>query len=465
MSGIGNYRNPKIQELLNQLVTEEQYGEYKPIIDEIIQRRAFQYNFSVDRMKNEIENMVRNLKGIELADEIKIEEIGEDTIAAYSSKDKTIYVGAHRFKENKAYFSDCMNENEMRWAIGHDFYHFLTHEIYHAITEHPDNTSGIEQRIEYMENAVDGTGLNEIVTESATTRTVLFMTDKDRNRGGQMLTSGYQMLTCTSSILASVIGTSENELLSHSLNDSKEFYDFIYSNMPKVFEENEKKSLMRSVKFQADMLKSNQIFSRVDLIPSLYTQYYTTLINMAKKCMEKEQEDPTKEDVGAMYYRIAKIGSAITSSIERAGERGIISNEDKIAMLQNSTMLESFQDLKEVVLDTYKICKGNEFEGKTSQDVEQSLLYDMMQDPEYRTKRDRLYFEDAGQRGVWDNSVFQYSYNVIDNEIKKFNQMQNKNKVLNTDEQTLQQVIGAVSNPNLLTNRQKSNDTDDRESR
>ena len=39
MSEIGNYRNPKIQELLDQLVTEERFGDYKPILDEIIQRR------------------------------------------------------------------------------------------------------------------------------------------------------------------------------------------------------------------------------------------------------------------------------------------------------------------------------------------------------------------------------------------------------------------------------------------
>ena len=37
-----------------------------------------------------------------------------------------------------------------------------------------------------------------------------------------MPTSGYQAVTNTSAIVASIIGTSENSLLAHSLNDSNE---------------------------------------------------------------------------------------------------------------------------------------------------------------------------------------------------------------------------------------------------
>lgn len=465
MSGIGNYRNLEIQNILDSLVTEEKYGEYKPIIDEIIQRRAFQYGFSIDRMKAEIENLVRNLEGFELADEKKIEEIGYGTLAAYSRKDKKIYINAEEFKTNREFYQKNLEPIDARWVLGKELFHLITHEIYHAISQHSNNTSGIEQKDEFIENAVTGIGLNEIITESATARTVLYMTNEEKNNGGYMPTQGYQTLTSTSSVLASAIGTSENELLAHGLNDPKEFEEFVYNKMPETMDSKKKESLLNGLRFKTDMLNSSAFFARADLIPNLYGQYYTSLIKMATTCMKEEQKQPSKENVGAMYYRIAKIGAVLTVSIESFAKSGIISEEEKNTMLQNPELLQSFQDLKDVVLDTYKSCKGNNFEGKTSAEVEQSLLYDMMKEPEYGTKRNRLFFEDTVQRGNWDNSVFQYSCNVINNELERFEKSKNNSQVLKADEQTMQQVINNVNTSNSLIEKPKNYTEDDRDDR
>ena len=88
-----------------------------------------------------------------------------------------------------------------------------------------------------------------------------------------------------------------------------------------------------------------------------------------------------------------------------------------------------------------------------------------MQDPEYGTKKNRLYMEDALQKGYWDNSVFRYAYNVIEDEIERFDQRGGNNKVLNANEQTVQQVIGEVANPNSLTSRTQRNGQEERDDR
>ena len=465
MDRIGNYRNPQVQKILDTFVTEEKYGKFKPIIDEIIQRRAFQYDFSVDRMQGEIENLVKNLDGFEMADDQKIEEIGYDAAAAYSKKDKKIYINTKRFKEEMLFDERDSLENQEKLVIGMRFYHFITHEIYHAISQHPNKVSGIEKKFEFMEGAVSGVGMNEIATESATTRTVLYMTEEERRNGGYMPTSGYQAVTNTSAIVASIIGTSENSLLAHSLNDSNEFEEFVLSALPKTMDDKAKERFLSGIRMKTDLLISGDVFSRSDLLPTMYPNYYKSLVDLAITIMKEEQKEPTKENVGAMYYRLAKIGVVLDASVNGFVKKGFISKEEGEMMLNNQGLSKSYAELKDIVLDTYKICKGNDFEGKSQAEIEQSLLWDIMQDPEYGTKKNRLYMEDGLQKGNWDNSVFRYAYNVIEDEIERFDQRGGNNKVLNANEQTVQQVIGEVANPNSLTSRTQRNGQEERDDR
>ena len=48
--------NKELNNMLNENVSESQYGSYTPIIKEILRRRAFEYDFSNERMENEIQN-------------------------------------------------------------------------------------------------------------------------------------------------------------------------------------------------------------------------------------------------------------------------------------------------------------------------------------------------------------------------------------------------------------------------
>ena len=462
MNEIGNYRNPKIQELLDQLVTEERFGDYKPILDEIIQRRAFQFGFSVNRMRVEIENLLKNLVGFELADENKIQEIGEGTAAAYFFKEKKIYIGAESLKEDAAFCFDKLPAIDARSIIGRSFFHSITHEVYHAIEQHPNKANGIEDTYDISgEVFVSGRGLNEIMIENATTRTISYMTDEERN-AGFLWTKGYQCLTNTSAILASIIGTSENDLLSHGLNDVNEFQEFIDSKLPETMDYGVKKTFLTGLGFNADILTSSDLLNRSDLTSSVYAKHFESLIELATKVMSEDQKNPTKENVGAMYYRLVKIASVITSSINDFEKNGFITEEEKNTMLQNQEMTEAFQTLKTIVLDTYKACKGTEMNGMSPVEVEQSLLSDMMQDEEFSRKKNQLYLDDYVQKGMWDNSVFQYSYNVLSNELKAYEQKKSQNKVLDANKATIEQVIENVNdNPNILTGESRRNNSED----
>ena len=201
-----DYHNATVQQLLDKYVTAEKYGKYKYFLDEIIHRRAFEFRFTIKRIEDEIKSMVENIEDICFDSEDSEITLTENTTAGYSPKTKRIYIIAN-------------------YMIGEKLFSAINHEVYHAITRTTDRTVGIEH-IDYEEAPfVRCTHINEVLTESASTRTV-----KNKNasnfKSGYRETLGYQNTTCMTGLLAHALGVSEKDLLSHSLGDFDEFRTF-----------------------------------------------------------------------------------------------------------------------------------------------------------------------------------------------------------------------------------------------
>lgn len=114
------YYDEELEEILNCHIKEEKYGGFKPLLNEIFQRRAYEYRFDHQHMEKEVINFVKNVKAIEFGRNIP--ELKSSSMGAYDRNRKRIY-----FNCEAAMFQ----REKIPWL---ELYGTLTHEIYHAIS-------------------------------------------------------------------------------------------------------------------------------------------------------------------------------------------------------------------------------------------------------------------------------------------------------------------------------------------
>ena len=59
------YYNEELEQILNRHIKEEKYGGFKSLLNEIFQRRAYEYRFDHQNMEKEIKNFVEKVEAIE----------------------------------------------------------------------------------------------------------------------------------------------------------------------------------------------------------------------------------------------------------------------------------------------------------------------------------------------------------------------------------------------------------------
>ena len=85
------YHNPEVQEILNQYLTTEKYGDMKPILDEIFHRRMVGFSFSRERIEREVRNFSENCESIEFEKSKNcLGNIISSPLAAYDPQKKKI---------------------------------------------------------------------------------------------------------------------------------------------------------------------------------------------------------------------------------------------------------------------------------------------------------------------------------------------------------------------------------------
>ena len=124
------YYNTELNKTLRKHINKERYGDYAVLIEDILQRRAYEFKFSNDEMKIQAINLVKNLEGVEF--------VSRDIIGKCTGK---YYPGERKIRLNQDYFTELENEEDFE-NFADEIYETLTHEVYHAIVE-GDNESGL----------------------------------------------------------------------------------------------------------------------------------------------------------------------------------------------------------------------------------------------------------------------------------------------------------------------------------
>lgn len=315
-----NYYNEELEKMLNRYIKEEKYGGFKPLLNEIFQRRAYEFQFNEKQMKKQIKNFVRRTEKIGFGKNIK--KINRNTNACL-----------RRFKGKGYIWLNCeankYKANDIDWLI---LYEELTHEVYHAIA-YGGKCIGL-----YNIKTENGTIEDEIINETAAIRTSFLRTSKD-NENFRKETNGYSEMTFVANLLAASFGIEERELLKGGIQNRKEFEKACQKYLSKEDYEND-------VSFHYDILKGNLDFlynvlygeeeNEMDLqvLKESLTEIYSQIYEIASVNVTKSTREITQEYAEELAYHFQKICTIMTKSLKDIGKR---------FLLRESTVNEIFE--------------------------------------------------------------------------------------------------------------------------
>ena len=208
------YYNEELEKILNRHIKEEKYGGFKPILNEIFQRRAYEYRFDHQHMEKEVINFVKNV------DEIKFGKNIPGMPKNMWATSRYMLGKRRKFIRGWIYFncdSDAdlmtMMKNDKNWLL--ELYEMLTHEVYHKIVQNK-NIFGLANHV-----TGEGIALDEIITETAAYRTTFPGTEVDDENFRQG-TLAYDKMTFIVNILATNFGLEEREFLRGGIQNREE---------------------------------------------------------------------------------------------------------------------------------------------------------------------------------------------------------------------------------------------------
>lgn len=453
-----DYHNIKIQQLLDKYVTTEKYGKYKYILDEIIHRRAFEFGFSLQRVEREIQSMVDNIEEICFDAEDGEIKLTDKTTAAYSPKSKKIYINEKLFDEYYKYFNSVYPQEVANFKIGEKFFSAINHEVYHAITRSSDKTVGIEHFDSWGMDVVTCTYLNEVLTESASTRTV-----RDKNtahfKSGHRETLGYQNTTCMTSLLAHALGVSEKELLSHGLGNFEEFKRFFYEHAPEGRSEASMENDIGIIDSSATIANTYIKNEKPENNAKVFLKMYRTMLDFAGRHVGADTRIPTIETVGEMFCRALKMNTIIVSSLDYLEREGIITPEGKKEVLEDEELAKLVEANRKRILGKFLMYKENlrpgtieynyakwgtpleifkyfededittetmkKYRGMSYDELEQNLRLEAQTQPKFFNYSLNIISDDFQTNIPWENSIFHYSAKIL----REHREKQEKNAI------------------------------------
>lgn len=335
MDSKDKYINLELQKILDQYITNEKYQEFKPVLDEIFQRRAFEFDFSLDRMTQDLKNFTTNVDKIEMVPSEEFEKRyggSENTLGLFDIKGKKIALNIGLIEKdskvliNKFLGDPAFDVEFVKNQIGQMILKALTHEAYHAMSD--------KDRLMYYNqyNIKSGIYLDEVFVESATTRTTTPKREMSILQGYEK-TNGYEDITFTTSMLAYALGASQKEVISKGLNNYKELFQFFSSKFSSSSLSNFIE-IIDSFNMNIDgYLKSSQTDKegRRELIKNIYQD----LFEINNLNVEQDDREVSLEYLGEIFYRDKKIKDITAESLRFLLSAEQISEDDAIGILKN----------------------------------------------------------------------------------------------------------------------------------
>lgn len=452
---MNDYHNPELQKILESKITPEKYKQYAPILHEIMQRRAFEFDFSIDRMEKEVDSLIKNLNTISYSNSSD-KKLGENVMAVYNHKEKEITINEELMREEQdtmAKYSTLTPEQVELWT-GQQLYGTLTHEVYHAITTWDDKKVGLEFE-EYGFKI--GRELTEAFTESAASRTSKIKYPNDIIKGYSR-TSGYETTTFATNMLAYAMGTTEKELLAHGLSNKEELLEFMKSINPNASEgimENEF-GLMESIftianNYSKGIITENFTQADKDGNAQGFGHIFMRSYNVLKNSLLTDNRPLDMNVLGEIYARERKLNSIMSNSLSDLRNTGFLDDGGVASIVQGRTS-ETISQIQKMILGRYvsykrgfepksieDICaregyltsldkyydknKVNELLGEFSNvnyaEIEQSLLTDAQQQPEFFSYLQKINRDDFAMNVVWDTKVYNDMYHDFESSKNK----------------------------------------------
>lgn len=212
----------KMNERIKEIITEDKYGEFTPIVQKYLNRALNEYNLSPEF----VDLFAKSCKTI---------EIGSMPKEIEWALGLTVYAEKKIIISNKIYKIAKKEKNDNIYEY---VSHILNHEIMHMLLQ---NIPGI------------GNALTEAITEVAASRTS-FGKDKGKMKEYREETHGYSNITFGANILAAAMGVSEKEFLQLA------FEHKIYEKVAKELHSKE-----RANKFLYEINKELEIVRRATL--------------------------------------------------------------------------------------------------------------------------------------------------------------------------------------------------------
>lgn len=320
------YYRKSLEQILNQYITPERYGDFAPIFQEIFQRRAYEFEFSDVHMEKEARNFIDKMKNAKIVS-------GEGFVAKYEHDTKELVI-------NRNYL--VRKEKELDTNVYSKLFNILTHESYHAIAlRDDDDCTGLTYHAKNDEYAEleSGVALNEVFTEMAAARTCISRTAKDAENYSAE-TRYYQSITFVPNLLAASFGVSEKEILKagiQSRNELQELFKRSFQDKKAVIKSNQQ---FQSFENCFDALYNNyrsqsQESQDLEINKFCLKEMYSSIYKITSLQIENDKREISNNTTAELVYRYNKIEKIINHSLDKLIESGQIKPEDKNEILED----------------------------------------------------------------------------------------------------------------------------------
>ena len=117
------YHNEELQKILEKDLTEYRYGEFAGILQDIFQRRAFEFNYSNEEMREQLDIFLSRVKKIKVVSKKDMSRNSDEELAG------RYITGRKAIEFNREYYEKvcdwCKGDKE---KIGQVYYEILAHE-------------------------------------------------------------------------------------------------------------------------------------------------------------------------------------------------------------------------------------------------------------------------------------------------------------------------------------------------
>lgn len=201
-----DYENKKLREFFETGVKKlEVDEEYKPIIVDILLRRATEFELSNEEIKQDVESLIYNLRSIKVR---KFSEKYKNTAGLYDPIKKRITISR-----------DCVLNQDKEVL-----YEILTHEIFHALTFDKYGNDRLESINRYTNNP--NNSLLEAIVEKAANRCVYPKKKAYRPYFNPNIVA-YKDITFITDALEAVYGVTEKEFLKNGIMGRNRLAEFL----------------------------------------------------------------------------------------------------------------------------------------------------------------------------------------------------------------------------------------------